>query len=192
MSPVTQMNTSRHTCEWVITESVVTRVSVSRSNVRMTCHALDNESCPACDWVMSHLWMSHDHDRLSCSSRVCLEEQCVNDVRVISHMTVASHLWMRRVTYGCVMPHITPVCCSAMHWALLAVQHRFCSSCAHQSGVLQCVAVCRSVLRWCELLQRVPACWSALECWSALQWACLQHYSRCARRLECELGTGHC
>ena len=208
MSPVTHMNTSRHTCEWVIRDSFVACNCVLRSNVSMTCHAHSNESCHACEWVMSHLWMNHDHDRLSCSSRVCREEieQRDNDVWVISHMTVASHLWMRRVTYGCVMPHITPVCCSAMHSALLAVQHRFFPSCAHQPGVLQCVAMCRSALRWCNLLQRVAVRCSVLECvgvrWSvlqcvamrcsALQWACLQHYSRCARRLECELCTGHC
>jgi len=152
--------------------------------------------------------MSHDHDRLSCSSRVCLEEieQRDNDVCVISHMTAASNIWMRRVTYGCVMPHITPVCCSAMHWALLAVQHRFFPSCAHHPSVLQCVAVSRSALRWCKVLQRVGVRCSVLECvgvlWSvlqcvamrcsALQWACLQHYSCCAWRLECELGTGQC
>ena len=108
LSQVTHVNKSCHTCGWVMTASFVAHVCVLRSNVRMTCHAHSNESCHACECATPHLRMSHD--RLSCSLRVCLEEQRVNDACVVSLVNAASHIWMRHVIYERVMPHAMQVC----------------------------------------------------------------------------------
>jgi len=158
-----------------MTASFVARVCVLRSNVRMTCHAHSNESCHACECATPHLRMSHD--RLSCSLRVCLEEQRVNDVCVVSLMHAASHIWMRHVIYECVMLHANHVCWSALKWALLSVQHRTSSPLAPTSQV--CCSVLKCVVVRCSALQCVAVRFNEHSC--AYQPCVLQFVAVCCK-----------
>jgi len=68
-----------------------------------------NESCHTCEWVMSHVWMSHV-TRVNESCHTC--------------EWVMSHVWMRLVTYWkCHVTH-TNVICTGWEWVML---HIYCS-----------------------------------------------------------------
>jgi len=128
--------------------SFVARVCVLRSNVRMTCPAHSNESCHAYECATPHLRMSRD--RLSYSLCVCLEEQCVNDVCVVSLMNAASHTWIRHVWMRHATCEAGVLKCVEVS-ALCSTAPHFFPSCTYQPGVLQCVEVC-CVVR-CSALQ---------------------------------------
>jgi len=107
MSRVTHVNAPRHTCEWVMTDSLVACVCVLRSNVSM--------------------------------------------------MYASCRLWMRQVTYECVMSYMSASChmrsrCVEVRWSERSLQYST-ALLPHLHLPARCVAVCWSVL--CSALQCV-------------------------------------
>jgi len=60
-----------------------------------------NESCRTCEWVMSHMWMSHvSHVNESClSTDIALYEELITSVRCLIFKSVMFHMWMSHVSH---------------------------------------------------------------------------------------------
>jgi len=144
-----------------------------------------------CEWVVSHMWMSHfTHVNESCHTyeRVMscvfrhVNESCYTCKWVVSqmwmshvtHMNVSCHAYSD-MSEPCRVLQCVAVCCSVMQ--CVAVCCSVMSRVFRHVRAMQSVAVCCSVMQcvavWCSVLQchvtRIQTCPSHAECCSALQ-----------------------
>jgi len=164
--------------------SHVARMSESTTpHIEMSHVARMSESCRAYEWVVSHLWVLCMFDVVWVC--VCERERESPRVCMCKFKWCHAHEWV--MSHIC-MGHIIHVNGSsqAYGWVMWHIDMILTCLCVYESanGVLQCVAVCRSVLQCvaecCSVLPCVAVCRSVSQC-----------VAECCSALQCESKQCH-